>query len=245
MDSASQDAPFAIDPDRTTRARIRDAALVRFAADGVAATSLKSIAADAGVSPQLVLHHFGSKEGLRVACDEYVVRQYRQFNRDAADRSLLDPLRGLRKLDQSLPVVRYLARALVDASPHVADLIDELVDSALAQYPEAVERRLMKPTDHPRERIVVLMIWELGMLVLHEHIERLLGVDVIADAEGYLRWGLQAGAILGEGVFEEEFYQQWRQAAQTVLLRGRTEAASRTALEDQDLGGSSGRGVVT
>ncbi|MFD0204347.1 MULTISPECIES: TetR/AcrR family transcriptional regulator [Saccharothrix] len=59
--------------DLTARARIRDAALARFGADGVAGASMRAIAADAGVSPALVVHHFGSKEGLRQACDEYVL----------------------------------------------------------------------------------------------------------------------------------------------------------------------------
>ena len=47
--------------DLTARARIRDAALARFGAEGIAGTSVRAVAADAGVSPALVLHHFGSK----------------------------------------------------------------------------------------------------------------------------------------------------------------------------------------
>src|SRR3712207_8086528 len=49
------------DDDLTGRARIRDAAIRRFAVDGFG-TSVRAIAADAGVSPGLVIHHFGSKE---------------------------------------------------------------------------------------------------------------------------------------------------------------------------------------
>ena len=64
------------DADKTARARIRDAAIRRFARDGVAATSLKAIAADAGVSPPLVVHHFGSKAGLREAVAERMATRY-------------------------------------------------------------------------------------------------------------------------------------------------------------------------
>ena len=39
---------------------------------GTAAT-LRAVAARAGVSAALVLHHFGSKEGLRAACDEHLL----------------------------------------------------------------------------------------------------------------------------------------------------------------------------
>jgi TetR/AcrR family transcriptional regulator, regulator of cefoperazone and chloramphenicol sensitivity len=53
--------------DLTTKARLRETALALFADHGITATSLRSIAAVAGVSPGLVIHHFGSKDGLRRA----------------------------------------------------------------------------------------------------------------------------------------------------------------------------------
>ena len=65
--------------DRTTAARIRDAAIAQFAANGVAATSVRSIAATAGVSAGSVIHHFGSKENLRNACDEHVAAMIRDL----------------------------------------------------------------------------------------------------------------------------------------------------------------------
>jgi AcrR family transcriptional regulator len=46
------------------RERLLDAAVACFAADGVAATSLRSIALQAGVTPALVNYYFGSKEQL-------------------------------------------------------------------------------------------------------------------------------------------------------------------------------------
>ncbi len=46
------------------RERLLDAAVACFAADGVAATSLRSIAVRAGVTPALVNYYFGSKEQL-------------------------------------------------------------------------------------------------------------------------------------------------------------------------------------
>src|SRR5687767_10964247 len=46
------------------RERLLDAAVECFAADGVAATSLRGIAMKAGVTPALVDYYFGSKEQL-------------------------------------------------------------------------------------------------------------------------------------------------------------------------------------
>jgi AcrR family transcriptional regulator len=47
-----------------TRAAILEAARSQFAATGYAATTLRAIALEAAVDPALILHHFGSKEGL-------------------------------------------------------------------------------------------------------------------------------------------------------------------------------------
>ena len=53
--------------------RIRDAALKSFATHGAAATSLRAVAAAAGVSLGSVQHHFATKAGLIQAVDDYVL----------------------------------------------------------------------------------------------------------------------------------------------------------------------------
>lgn len=52
------------------RERLLEAALARFVAEGIAATSLKSIATQAGVTPALVHYYFGNKEQLLAAVVE-------------------------------------------------------------------------------------------------------------------------------------------------------------------------------
>lgn len=168
--------------DRTARARIRDAAITRFAADGIAATSVRAIAAEAGVSPGLVIHHFGTKDGLRYACDEYVAGIIRSNKQEAmAQGPALDVTAAMRRAKQDVPLTRYLARSLADGSPHVATLIDEMVADAARYMAEGVRAGSLRPTDYPHGRAAVLTIWTLGALVLHEHVERLLGVDLTSD----------------------------------------------------------------
>ena len=48
----------------TTRQAILDAARARFATDGFAATTIRRVAADAGVNPSLVMQFFTSKDEL-------------------------------------------------------------------------------------------------------------------------------------------------------------------------------------
>lgn len=165
--------------DRTARARIRDAAVSRFAAEGVAATSVRAIAAAAGVSAALVIHHFGTKQALRAACDEYVAATIRERKRAAmATGPGLDPLAALRGEGEDPPLLAYLARTLVDGSPGVAGLVDEMVSDAVGYMAEGVDSGVLRPTAYPFERAAVLTLWSLGALVLHEHVQRLLGVDL-------------------------------------------------------------------
>ena len=53
--------------------RIRNAALKSFATHGASGTSLRTVAAAAGVSLGLVQHHFATKAGLIKAVDDYVL----------------------------------------------------------------------------------------------------------------------------------------------------------------------------
>lgn len=179
------------DEDRTARARIRDAAITCFAEQGVAATSVRTIAATAGVSAGLVIHHYGSKEGLRSACDEWVARRIHEVKNDAIDDGLtMNPLATVHLLGDGLPIAAYLARTLVDGSSHVADLVDVLVANGVTMSRRSVDSGLMNPTDDEHARSAVIAIWSLGALVLHEHLERLLGEDLagdLANSPRYLR----------------------------------------------------------
>src|SRR5690606_4981260 len=138
--AAAASAPPFADPGRTTRARIRDAALARFAAEGVGKATIKAIAADAGVSAQLVVHHFGSKDGLAGACDEYVRDKIREQKQSAmaAGPAAADLFQTLRDRQDDGAVLAYLARRLVDDSPHVDRLVDEAVEDAVAYSEEGV-----------------------------------------------------------------------------------------------------------
>ncbi len=197
--------------DRTARARIRDAAITRFAADGVAATSIRAIAAEADVSPGLVIHHFGSKDGLRAACDAHVAARIRQAKQQAvAAGAALDPIGALRAASQGPPVLRYLARTLAEASPQVAALVDELVDDAVAYQADGVRTGMLTESDDPRGRAVVLTMWSLGALVLHEHVARLTGVDLTEDPATSGAWVVPATEALARGVLAEEIYDRVR-----------------------------------
>lgn len=205
------------DTDLTGRARIRDAAIGLFGERGFDGTGMRAIAARAGVSPALLVHHFGSKEGLRRACDEHVTSVVRTTKQQAMTQGPPDPLELLRTADDAQPLLRYVARMLVDGSPGVADLVDTMVSDAVAYMADGVEAGVLKPTDRPYERAVLLCMWQLGSIALHEHVKRLMDVDLLGDRAAILRWGRPALEVLTHGLFADD---RWERAIAAVGEEG-------------------------
>ncbi|MFN3601273.1 MAG: TetR family transcriptional regulator [Dietzia sp.] len=214
------DDPARSGADRSAADRILDAAISGFGEHGVKGTSLKTIAAEAGVSQALILHHFGSKDRLHQACDEHVVRLVRQGKESAMGQGpQLDPLLALRQIEDSRPLLRYLARTLSEGGDHIAHLIDEMVADAEVYTGAAVEAGLIKPSAHPRERNVVLVLWSLGSLVLHEHMNRLLGVDFLdteAPPENLAPYMLPVVELFTQGLFEPGTIDRFADAFDTL-----------------------------
>lgn len=182
--------------DLTARARIRDAALARFGTDGIAGTSVRAVAADAGVSPALVVHHFGSKEGLRQACDDHVLEAIRSGG-EAASEALGEVLQA------ATPVRRYLARALLDDTPAAGALFAEIVERTEAWLAAGETEGWVRGSADARARAVTYVSWLLAPLVLGDHVGRLLGGDPAETATAVR--GARAGLeMLTNGLFADD-----------------------------------------
>jgi AcrR family transcriptional regulator len=182
--------------DLTARARIRDAALARFGADGIAGTSVRAVATDAGVSAALVVHHFGTKEGLRQACDDYVLDAIRSGG-EASTEALGEVLNA------ATPVRRYLARALLDGTDAASTLFAEIVDRTEQWLARGETEGWARSTRDARARAVVYVSWLLAPLVLGGQVGKLLGGDP-AETTTAVR-GARAGLeMLTEGLFTDD-----------------------------------------
>src|SRR5699024_5323512 len=101
--------------DLTARARIRDAALEQFADKGIEGAKMRGIASAAGVSLGLVQHHFGTKAGLRLACDELVIEVFNRRVLYLHQKDQLANVNALAELFAESPLLlRYLSRAALD-----------------------------------------------------------------------------------------------------------------------------------
>jgi AcrR family transcriptional regulator len=202
--------------DLTTKARIRDAALSRFPREGFAATTVRSIAADADVSPALVLHHFGSKDGLREECDRYVVSRFRETKLAAMEEeNHSSPSFVSMAVRVSEPLMRYFSWALTRGHSAADELFDEMVREGLEITRVAIEKGMLRGSDDVVTRTVLQMAMMLGMIAFHDHVERNTGINPLT-AEGIVRLGPAILEILS-GLFNEEylgvFEQMYRDAA--------------------------------
>jgi AcrR family transcriptional regulator len=138
--------------DRTAVARIRDAAIEQWGEHGFN-VGLRSIAESAGVSAALVIHHFGSKEGLRKACDDYIAEEIRTGK--SASLQTKDPagwFAQMAEIESYAPLMAYLVRSMQSGSDLAKMLWRRMIDNAEEYLEEGVRNGLLKPSRDPRAR---------------------------------------------------------------------------------------------
>jgi AcrR family transcriptional regulator len=153
--------------DLTTRARIRDAAVRRFAIDGFGA-SVRAVAADAGVSPALVIHHFGSKEALRLVCDEHVLRVVREAKTASIVTSGAgDVVAQMAAIEEYADVAGYLLQALLAGGPLATTLLDQAIADSEKYLQEGVDAGRLRPSRDPAARARFLAYAGAGAFLLY------------------------------------------------------------------------------
>lgn len=199
---------LALDSDLTTKARIRDTAMEMFGAEGVAATSLRAVAGAARVSPGLVVHHFGSKQGLVRAVDEAVVARI--------DLALSEvPVEGgghdvlaeraevvVAFLRSQPSLCDYLGRALSEGTEASEELFHRLFTFA-ARDGRLVAAGLLRGDSDPFWRAMHQVVLIVGPLMLRRLIERELGGELFSE-ENAARWMRARTDLLEHGLYVAE-----------------------------------------
>ena len=83
---------------------------------------MRAIAEAAGVSPGLVIHHFGSKDGLRKACDDYVAEEIRSEKSQAIQSTDAATWQAqVAEIESYAPLMAYLVRLVTPPDGIVLD----------------------------------------------------------------------------------------------------------------------------
>ncbi len=197
-------------PPRSARAAIVDCALRRFGARGIDATSLREVAKEAGVSPALVVHHFGGKAGLVAAVDEAALGAF-----GAAWAEEQPPAEGpallRRRAEQTSRTMRerpdvcaYLGRALVEGTPGSVRLFRAMIAAGRAEVDELAEHGALRP-DADRLWATLqhfFLIWApLSFMPLLR--ETALDGAALLDDDVLARWVEANVALLREGLYRD------------------------------------------
>lgn len=157
-----------VSSDLTARARIRDAAIELFADKGIEGATIRDIAQQADVSSGLLRHHFGSKEGLRDACDEWALNELTKISGQFTAFSSLDGFTPRVRLLQ-----RYIIRSILDGSPAGNAIFDRMLE-----YGEQWLATTDLEVADPRAFVAMLSVMKMSMFTMDDLMSRALGEDV-------------------------------------------------------------------
>jgi len=210
--------------DLTALARIRDAAVRLFGSTGYAATTVRAIATEAGVSPALVIHHFGSKQALRQACDEYVLNEILSKGEEQLNADLIATMQGwLAEPEQFKPAFDYVARTLLEQSDLGATLFQGLVSKTQTMIAEGVARGEMRASSDPEMQALLVALHGLAPLVLQHQVGSLLGEPGLGSTV-IRRMTVPTLELYTHGLYTSSAYLE---AASTALVGGASRACQR------------------
>lgn len=201
--------------DLTAAARIRNAALDRFAAVGVAATSIRAVAKAAGVSPGLVQHHFRSKAKLRRAVDELVALRTTEAFADvvvgarAAESAESVGARISAFIRANPAIFTYVGRSLLEGDAPGRALLGHLLDLARAQLDRLAADGLLRPGVDLEWTALHVILIDVGAFLLERPLTRYLGQS-LRSTEGLARMEKATAALFLHGIYRARHRRQTR-----------------------------------
>ena len=152
-------------------ARIRDAAIDQFGRHGFG-VGLQAVADAAEVSQVLILHHFGSQEGLRQACDDYILETIRTSKSEALQSaSPTTWFAQLAQIESYAPIMAYLVASMQSGDDLGRTLTRRMIANAEQYLQDGVRAATIKPSRDPKARAKFLAMAAGGgfLLYLHMH----------------------------------------------------------------------------
>lgn len=183
------------------RERLIAAAIELIGRDGVRATTVRHVAEVAGVSGPLVLHHFGSKEGLVAACDQAVIAVIDDAMATLKNTGGDGALAQLLQIEGAGSAIAYVGRSLLDGGVAGRDWFERMMGMTTSGLAEMEAAGTVRPTADPTMRALLLSSMDLGIVLLRPHVERLLGAS-ITDPSVVERWMRMEFDLLARGLFQ-------------------------------------------
>ncbi len=104
-------------------------------------------------APGLVIHHFGSKDGLRQACDDYIAEEIRSEKSETIRST--DPatwLAAAAEIESFAPMMAYLVRSMQTGGELAKNLWRTMFANVEGYLDEGVRAGTVKPSRDPAAR---------------------------------------------------------------------------------------------
>ena len=193
--------------DITAEARIRLAAFDLFASDGYDATTVRGIAAAAGVSPALVIHHFGSKPGLRQAVNDEVVAIIAGFIDDHIptdgniDEQFVGPEAAFREMFARRPELgAYIRRLFFDGDEAGLEILRRFMVASRKLSAAFEDRGWMRIAPDPEMRDLQLIILEMAPVLFFPLFSAYFEQSAL-NTEIHHRWVMSEFDLFERGLF--------------------------------------------
>lgn len=186
----------------TGRERIIAAAIELFAERGYAGASVRDIAARAGVTGGLIVHHFGTKAALREECDAVVIESVFAAKAATDAAMLAAALDGRSGAPTHLA---YLRRMLTDDDARADAIFDRVLAATRTLISDQQAAGVIRPELDAEHTAATVAIYGLAPLLLPRQLARAFGAESL-DQDALTAVAESLGAILTAGLYAASPY---------------------------------------
>lgn len=161
-----------------TAEKILRAAVAEFARHGFTKTTVRGIAAAAEVSPGLIIHHFGSKDGLRSACDQHVFERIADSKAKNAEYATM-AVQMMFDDPELATAVDYLVKSLLDPSDHGQRYFDHYVNLVESYITEGFAGYTFRQSEDSHGQAATIAVMALAPSLLEHRLHSVLGTEDI------------------------------------------------------------------
>jgi len=175
-----------------------------FAERGFDATSIRDVAAEAGVSSSLVVHHFKTKARLKEATDARLISALASMIAELPTGEGADVNETAGSMAEVLrdepELMNYLRRMLVDGGDAASGVFLGIVEATVTELAAQEAAGIVRPSVDARTRAVFLIVNDLGAIILRDLVEQAIGVDPLGPV-GMRQWGAVVMEVYTGGIY--------------------------------------------
>lgn len=168
-----------------TRAQLIEVATAAFARAGIATTSLRAIAKEAGVSPALVVHHFGSREKLIEDCIIKALGLWVSEKQEFVDVSLSTALAKWQGAIAEHGVkLQFFRQVLIAGGEPASILFSRMVKESEMMIQAQIDKGQMRKSENLPDLALLMTLHGLAPLLLQDQVNNHLGGNFLEPELG-------------------------------------------------------------